>query len=118
MISLTPIKYGEIPSSEGGPIDRLEYASIDLYGVPCTHAVAYLRDDLFLLDVKSQGVTAPPDGAGSNESPQIACHMAISEALERWAVHYCRIHREDYTRVIKFDTISNGFAAFPGLFKR
>lgn len=118
MISLAPIKYSDVLSSSGGPIDRVAYAPFDLFGVSCTQAVAYLREDLTPPGTKSCTVTPQPDGAGSHVSPQVACHMAVSEALERWAVYHCRSHLEDYASVIGADASSNGFAAYPGLFKR
>jgi hypothetical protein len=44
--------------------------------------------------------------------------MAISEAMERWAVHYCRQLEGRSIGGIEMDGSSNGFAAFPGLFRR
>jgi hypothetical protein len=44
--------------------------------------------------------------------------MAVSEALERWAIFHCRAHRDEVYCGLDLDGSSNGFAAFPGLFKR
>lgn len=118
MLSLAPIKYSTVLSQHGGPIERLEYAEGDLLGMPCTHAAAYLQPDCVAPEVRSCAVVEQPDGAGSHRSPQVACHMAISEALERWAVYHCRVPGNKHLAGMEFDHSSNGFAAFPGLLKR
>jgi hypothetical protein len=84
----------------------------------CTQAVAYLQEDLVPLSTKPSTSSHQPDGAGSHRSAQIACHMAVSEALERWAIFHCRAHPGEISCGLEFDSSSNGFAAFPGLFKR
>ncbi|MEM7791731.1 MAG: hypothetical protein AAF546_10045 [Verrucomicrobiota bacterium] len=105
-------------SSQGGPIARLEHAESQVAGTQCTHATTYFREGLLPESQTSQTVTEQPDGAGTHRSNLIACHMAISEAIERWAL--CAsidgANSEDFG--LEFDSSSNGFAAFPGLFKR
>jgi hypothetical protein len=118
MISLAPIKYSEVLSQHGGPIARVEYAPTVIQGMDCTQAVAYLSGDLVSASVRPRTSTVQPDGAGSHRSPQVACHMAVSEALERWAIFHCRAHRDEIDCALDLDGSSNGFAAFPGLFKR
>ncbi len=118
MLNLAPIKYSNVLSQHGGPIERLEYAEKALLGMPCTHAVAYLKPDCVAPGVRSPGAMEQPDGAGSHRSVQVACHMAISEALERWAVYHCRVPGNEALAGMELDHSSNGFAAFPGLLKR
>ena len=99
-------------------MDRVEYAPAIVLGMDCTQAVAYLREGLFPESVRPKTLTSQPDGAGSHKSAQVACHMAVSEALERWAVLYCRANPKLLSCAMEIDGSSNGFAAFPGLFKR
>lgn len=117
MVNLAPIKYSNVLSQDGGPIERLEYAEGTLLEMPCTHATAYLKPDLVAPELRLHTVVEQPDGAGSHRSTQVACHMAISEALERWAVYHCRESGNEAMAGMEFDHSSNGFAAFPGLFK-
>lgn len=118
MLSLAPIRYAKVLHRDGGPIARLESAEGTLLGMPCMHAAAYLNEGLVPDSVRSHTRTAQPDGAGSHASEQIACHMAVSEALERWAVYHCRARSHAGIAGLGYDCSSNGFAAFPGLFKR
>ncbi len=118
MVNLAPIKYSNVLSQDGGPIERLEYAEGTLLGMPCTHATAYLQPDFVAPELRLHSVVEQPDGAGSHRFTQVACHMAISEALERWAVYHCRESGNEAMAGMEFDHSSNGFAAFPGLFKR
>lgn len=118
MISLAPIRYAEVLSRHGGPVARLEHAPARVLGRKCSQAVAYLRDDLMPSSFRLATCTGQPDGAGCHQSTQIACHMAVSEALERWAVHHSRAHPESANCGMEHDNSSNGFAAYPGLFRR
>lgn len=58
------------------------------------------------------------DGSGTHPSAAVARHMAVSEAIERWAYNAV-LHSE---RAAEFgfsvDPSSNGMSAFPGLFRR
>ena len=118
MVNLAPIKYSNVLCQNGGPIERLEYAESTLLEMPCTHATAYLEADLVAPELRTSGVVDQPDGAGTHRSAQVACHMAISEAMERWAVYHCRVAGNGHLAGMEFDHSSNGFAAFPGLFRR
>jgi ribosomal protein S12 methylthiotransferase accessory factor YcaO len=55
------------------------------------------------------------DGSGTHPRPSVARHMAISEALERWAFH--STVRSERAAEFGFDAdpSSNGMSAFPGL---
>ncbi|MGJ8653807.1 MAG: hypothetical protein ACSHX8_11075 [Opitutaceae bacterium] len=115
MLNLAPTRYAKAMESTGGPIARMEHANADVFGEPCVHAVTYLKDGIVGEKHKQLQVTEQPDGAGCHATTQIACYMAISEAMERWAVHSCR---KQGGGGIDLDGSSNGFAAFPGLFRR
>ena len=58
------------------------------------------------------------DGTGTDLLPSVARHIAISEALERWA--FCATFRSPNAREFGFDIdpSSNGMSAFPGIGKR
>lgn len=103
---------------DGGPIERLEYSEGTLANMPCTHAEAYFRADLVDSRECARSVVEQPDGQASHRFPQVACHMAISEALERWAVSHCRMPGNESMAGMESDPSSYGFAAFPGLLKR
>jgi len=118
MINLAPINYAKVFAEKGGPISRLDYARATVFGKSCFQAVAYIKEGLVSEQVRPQTLTAQPDGAGTHVSAQIACYMAISEALERWAVFYGRSNLQALDYGLKIDGSSNGFAAFPGLLKR
>ncbi len=56
------------------------------------------------------------DGTGTADVPMIARHMAISEAMERWAFH-AKVRAADRELYgFDLDESSNGMAAFPGFF--
>lgn len=117
MVSLAPIRYAQVMREQGGPIERLEHSVSPIWGETRVQAVAYLCQDLVPKCIKDR-VSEQPDGAGTHQTQQVACHMAISEALERWAVYYCRRSEKGDPGGMNLDSSSNGFAAFPGLFKR
>jgi hypothetical protein len=76
---------------------------------------AWLADEFMPLR-KKLTVYSDADGTGVSDSPMIARHMAISEAMERWAYH-ARVHSPDRELYgFDLDESSNGMAAFPGLF--
>src|SRR5690348_7684725 len=56
------------------------------------------------------------DGTGTAALPMVARHMAVSEAMERWAFHnkVRAADRELYG--FDLDESTNGMAAFPGIF--
>ncbi len=121
MTSLAPLKFRAVSCDHGGPIDRLECGNgVDLpVGSACYHASAFLREDLFPRGYRRGRFSFDaPDGAGTHEIQQVACHMAISEAIERWALHHLRAHGVTDRYGLDLDPSSNGFSAFPGLTSR
>ena len=111
MLNLAPFRYRNVLASEGGPIAKIEYADCSVAGAPASEARAFLKDDLI------QGfLPVDPDGAGTHRSALIARFMAISEAIERWALRALVASGEKSAYGLDIDITSNGMAAFPGLF--
>ncbi len=117
MLSLAAINYRDIFTSAGGPIDRISSGSIDVLGRPAHQANAYLAPGLIKNGKQEMTLYGNADGTGASSSAQVARHMAISEALERWAFYETSqgVDREKYG--FDTDNSTNGMAAFPGLFK-
>ncbi|HEY3754866.1 MAG TPA: hypothetical protein VGL42_01835 [Opitutaceae bacterium] len=114
MISLAPFLYRHVSAEYRGPIAKVEADKVSLPHHPLYQANAYLRPDL--IGAKpSTAVYGSADGTGSSDSPAVAQHKAISEALERWA--FMESASNSATRSQYFfdlDPTSNGMAAFPG----
>eukprot|EP01031_Cornospumella_fuschlensis_P015064 gene15064-18400_t len=86
MFSLAALNYREILTRDGGPVERVSSGSLDVLGRSEHQANAYLRPRL-IRGKPSLSVYGNADGTGSNRSAQVARHMAISEALERWGFY-------------------------------
>lgn len=115
MINLAALRYRRVFADCQGPIDRVETVDITVAERRLFQANAYLRPDLLPTRVK-RTVYSDAAGSGTDASPMVARHMAISEALERWA--YATVALSDARAAYGFDVdpMSNGMAAFPGLF--
>lgn len=113
MFSLAALRYRDVFADDGGPIARVMTGDVSILGQPCKQANAFLQPEL-TEGRSSQAVYGRADGTGSASSPAVACHIAISEALERWA--FLATHRSARAGVYGFkkDCSSNGMAAFPG----
>lgn len=116
MFSLAAINYRDVLTSAGGPIDRVQTGSLDVMGRQEPQAVAYLKPGL-IRGKPAHSVYGNADGTGSHRSPQVARHMAISEALERWAFHETAQGDDAAKFGFDVDSSTNGMAAFPGFFK-
>ncbi|MDD3180556.1 MAG: hypothetical protein PHQ04_09415 [Opitutaceae bacterium] len=116
MLSLAPINYRDIFSSEGGPIERISSGSVEVMGKQTYQANAFLASGL-VTSKQTASVYGNADGTGSSDSPQVARHMAISEALERWAFYSASQGPERVKYRFDVDYSTNGMAAFPGFFK-
>jgi hypothetical protein len=113
MISFAPYLYRRIYAEHGGPIEKIQSGEFPIFSDKSYQASAYLRPELGREKSKSV-VYGVADGTGSAPSPYIAQHMAISEALERWA--HAEVHRSGEKNRYGFnvDRTSSGMAAFPG----
>ena len=108
--SLAWLKYGPlILSKRGGPIERLTTRKVQLADGRIEHEVyATLRAGLIpeLSACDFPAFMGSSHGSGTAPTQRRATHIAISEALERWAA--MSIAGADGVRD------SHGFAAFPG----
>lgn len=116
MIDLAALKYRNALAESGGPIARIVSTPVTVFGQSLFQADAFLAPGLTPRKPRFAKDT-PADGTGASDSPQIARHMAVSEALERWAFH--AEHDGPNARRYGFteDCTSKGMAAFPGFFK-
>jgi hypothetical protein len=113
MFSLAPLLYRNVFADEGGPIARTQSSAVQIFDQPSYQVGAFLRPELM------QGERVPvmystADGTGSAENPAVAKHIAISEALERWAYHETHDSPERGKYGFLVDRSSNGMSAFPG----
>jgi len=115
-LSLAALRYRSVFADDGGPIVRVTTSNCSILGESQQQANAYLRPELSA-GKAPHAIYGPADGTGSSASSAIACHMAISEALERWA--FLASYRSANAARYGFDVdrSSNGMAAFPGLFR-
>lgn len=115
-MSLAALRYRSVFTADGGPIERVTTSDCSVLGQSQRQANAFLRPEL-AVGKPSHAIFGHADGTGSSLSPAIACHMAISEALERWA--FLATFRSAHAIRYGFDVdrSSNGMAAFPGLFR-
>lgn len=99
---------------DSGPIGRVDSFVLPVFGRKLFHANAFLRPGLGRT-ATTHSVYGNANGSGTNESLVVARHMAVSEALERWA--FSSISRSPDRQRFGFDVdpSSNGMAAFPGL---
>lgn len=116
MLSLASLRYRDVFADDGGPIERVLTGDCEVLGQRQKQANAFLRPELSV-GKPTHAIYGQADGTGSAPSPAIACHMAISEALERWA--FLATYRGPKAARYGFgiDRSSNGMAAYPGLFK-
>ncbi len=115
-ISLAPVRYRQILNPQSGPIAELQIARGPITEASTgwhasTRLIHFLRPDW----VPKRAIYANIDGSGSHEHKNIACHIAISEALERWA--YFEMSRSKASTKYGFDRECNttGMSAYPGL---
>jgi len=113
MFSLAPLLYRNVFADEGGPIARTQSSTVQIFDQPSYQVGAFLRPEL-TKGRKSQVICGTADGTGSAENPAVAKHIAISEALERWAYSETQNSAERNKYGFLVDRSSNGMSAFPG----
>lgn len=115
MINLAPIKYANCFEEAGGPVSGIEESSVQLAGRRMAVANARLVAGL-VPHRETHTLFGNADGTGLHDNAMTARHMAISEAVERWA--HARLWAAPEGRRFGFDAdpSSNGMSAFPGLF--
>lgn len=118
MFNLAPFKYAGILGTTSGPISRIEYGRVQILGEWYYQANAYLDGNGLGLKKAHLSIYSNADGSGTHRSPMLARYIAISEAIERWAMHMVSGSRNASIYGFDLDKSSNGMSAFPGLFQR
>ena len=113
MLSLAAFRYRNVLTEHGGPIERIETADFPVNGRRMVQANAMLKEGL--VPRRPLEIYSAVDGTGTHPSAMVARHIAVSEALERWAFH-ATVRSEHRARYgFDKDESSSGMAAFPGL---
>ena len=113
MLSLAPFRYRNILEKDGGPVRKVNAAETTLWdGSARFSAAASLVPALRPARPKA-ALYDDDDGGGTHPSRNMACFIAISEALERWA--YYAASRGERRGELGFDRedSTTGRAAFP-----
>lgn len=113
MLSLAAFRYRNVLSEDGGPIATIETAGCTLGGRRLVQANATLKRGL--VPKRPLEIYSMADGTGTHASAMVARHIAISEALERWAFHATVKSDRRSQYGFHIDASSSGMAAFPGL---
>ena len=111
-LNLAPVRFRRACAPDG-PIARVEWTTLGLYGVSICQANAWLQPGL--RPPRRKGLYSDADGTGSAPTPAVARHKAISEALERWAFDVSFDGPDRVRFGFDLDPTSSGMAAFPGL---
>lgn len=114
MLSLAPLRYRHAMDPASGPIGRVDCYNLPVLDRRLFHANAFLKPGL-VGRPKSNTVYGTADGSGTHQFRGVARHMAVSEALERWAFHAVSGGPQRSEFGFDVDPSSNGMAAFPGL---
>lgn len=115
MLTLAGLRYRNILAVHGGPISLVQTGECVVFGRTMFQSNVHL-DPSVLPPRQRFVIFGNADGTGTHPVATVARHMAISEAIERWAF---RVVSKSPDRVLfGFDTdrSSSGMAAFPGLF--
>lgn len=116
MLTLASFKYRDVTHDVGGPVEKIEGCSCTVAGRPLYTARAFLREDL--VGVGQLSLYDNADGCGTHAEPVVARHIAISEAMERWAF-YSTVSAPDRAKYgFDVDETTTGMAAFPGITAR
>jgi ribosomal protein S12 methylthiotransferase accessory factor YcaO len=117
MLSLAAFRYRNILEEHGGPVVQIASGELLVRGRASALANATLKPGL----IHRQALTlfsSTVDGTGIHRHPHVARHIAISEALERWA--FSTLVRSDRAEEFGFtiDPSTTGMAAYPGYLPR
>jgi len=113
LLSLASIRYRSVLVSRGGPIASIEEGTLEAFGKKLCQANARLREGL--APRPTLQLYSDADGTGMHRSRVIARHIAISEALERWAYAETVLSGKGPQFGFEIDSSTNGMAAFPGI---
>src|SRR5690348_378246 len=116
MISLAGLRYRNVLSEFGGPVERIEAGHFNVRGRRTILANATLNPGL----IRKERLCLFSEAHGTGVAPiaSVARHKAVSEALERWAFH--SMVRSEWAEQLgfKLDPSTTGMSAFPGLLRR
>jgi len=117
MLSLASFRYRNVLAEYGGPVAAIEMGTFPVRGRKLTLANASLNPGLTMRRSTTL-FSATADGTGVHELPSVARHIAVSEAMERWA--FSALVRSDMAAEYGFDVDPStcGMSAFPGLISR
>lgn len=117
MLNLASFRYRNALAEFGGPIASIETGTFPVRERQLVLANASLVPGLTRRH-PSNLFSATADGTGVHEASSIARHMAISEALERWA--FSSLVQSDAASEYGFDIDPStcGMSAFPGLISK
>jgi len=116
MLSLGSLRYRSVLASHGGPVAQIETGEFSVRGRRTMLANARLVPGL--TRPRALSLYSSADGTGTDPSPVIARHKAISEALERWAFHAMVKSERAAEFAFDIDPSTCGMSAFPGLLRR
>lgn len=114
MLNLAAYRYRNVLRADGGPIERFSVREFAVYGRKLIQANAWLADGL--VPRRKHSLYSDADGTGMAATPMVARHMAVSEAMERWAFHVAVRAPDRELYGFDLDQTTNGMAAFPGMF--
>ncbi len=111
--NLAPFKYSKLGRSNNEPISNLKSVKL-ANGLYESYADLNdsIRKTLKISRMKYQ-VYSDHDGTGTDKFLYLSRYKAISEALERWAYHSCRISPQRSEFGFDLDDSTTGIAAFP-----
>jgi hypothetical protein len=114
-LNLAPIRYDRVLRKDGGPIERLEKATLNVREGALFAVNAYLDAGLRPQRGKAQ-IYGDADGGSTHRNELVARFKAISEAIERWAFWDRSGSNSADLYGFDIDNSTTGMAAFPGLF--
>jgi len=116
MLSLAAFRYRNVLAAHGGPVESVESGAFTVCGRRMIQANARLTAGL--TRKSNHTIYGDADGTGTHRLASVARHMAVSEALERWAFHAMVRSSRAADFGFDVDPSSNGMSAFPGILGR
>jgi ribosomal protein S12 methylthiotransferase accessory factor YcaO len=115
MLSVAGIRYRNVMAAHGGPVALVQTGETVVYGRTLHQANVHLSATV-MPPRQRFVIFGNADGTGTHEVASVARHMAISEAIERWAFRTVSDSPDRVLYGFDQDPSSSGMAAFPGLF--
>jgi len=117
ILSLAGLRYRNVLAAQGGPIARVDLSTIQVGREKWFQASAALNSNL-AGNRDFSVYSNKADGTGAHPLRTVATHIAVSEAMERWAYRQTVFSERAADYGFDIDPSSNGMAAFPGLLAR